>query len=474
MSDDEVTGSRLKRLARLGWLSRNAVPMMVRRLRDAGADGLAANPLTARLLDKHGRIAEEAFGTLGEMKGVALKLGQMMSYMDGALPAEYQPVYRKVLERLQRAAPAMEWSAVEPVLAADLGSPSEHFADFDPEPFAAASIGQVHRARLHDGRDVAVKVQYPGIDKAMGADLDNARLFERMIRPMLGVVGDARNRGIGRAVLGEVRARLMEELDYEHEARMQHTFRDLLADDPDVHVPEVFFAHSSRRVLTTEYVEGRSLPEVAETDDQAARDRYGTILTRAVVDCLYRHRVFNADPHPGNYLFPDDGTVVLLDFGCVKQIPPRMNADMKRYLAAAIRAHQTDAPADWDAFDQALVEALHLDPDEPVVFRVYREFLLYCLRPLLDDAPFEFTPEYTGASIDRVLEAKKELLFAKGVIPRIPRLPPMPADYTFINRLQWGFFSVLTLLRARVNWHRLLPADVRGEGAGPDGSMCAE
>lgn len=457
---DEVQGSRLKRLARMGWLSRRAVPLALERMRDVAA---AADPrtLSQRVLEKQARIAEEALDTLGELKGLALKVGQMLSYMDGMLPPEYQPIYRRALEKLQQQAPAMPWSAVEPVLVAELGPLAARFAELEPAPFAAASIGQVHRARLPDGRQVAVKVQYPGIERAMAADLENARVLERLARPMLLAMGDRRNRGFASALLGEIRARLMEELDYEHEARMQARFGALFAGDPDLRVPAVVPDLCTRRILTTELVEGRTLAEVAATDDQATRDRYGTILTRAVVDGLYRHRLFNADLHPGNYLFPADGTVVLLDFGCVKQIPPAMNLDMMRYVRAAIVATRTDAAEDWAAFDAAIVDALRLDPADTAVYRVYREFLLYCLQPLLHDEPFAFTPAYTTQSVDRLLAAKKELLFANGVIPRIPRLPPMPADYTFINRLQWGFFSVLTRLGARVNWQRLLPAEMR-------------
>ncbi|MCA9541115.1 MAG: AarF/ABC1/UbiB kinase family protein [Myxococcales bacterium] len=461
MSDDEVSGSRFGRLARLGWLSRRAVPLAFSRMRELA--GKAEDVvLDAKTAARHALAAEEIFSALGDMKGVALKLGQMLSYMDGVLPEQYRPVYQKALSKLQTAAPPMDWAAVEPVLVAELGGPvADIFAEFAPEPFAAASIGQVHRARLLTGEDVAVKVQYPGVANAMRADLENVGTFEWLLRPLVGLSDFGGDKRYVRAVIDELRARLLEELDYRREAEMQMRFAECFAGDPELRVPKVFPHASSDRVLTTGFIEGRSLAEVCETASQEDRDRYGQALVRGLVTSFHTLSLFNADPHPGNYLFPADGSVVLLDFGCVKIIPPEMLADIEGYQRTAIVATRTDAEADWDAFDQAIVRALKLDPDNRPVYRVYREFILYILRPILRDEPFAFDLEYTRESVDRVMAAKQELLFSKGIIPRMPKLPPLPVDYTMLNRLQFGFFSVLSHLRARVNWHAELPAHIR-------------
>ena len=430
------------------------------------AQAAAAGELDAKALAKHTAAAQEMLSTLGDMKGLALKLGQMLSYMDGALPPEVQPIYRETLAKLQAAAPPMPFAALARVIEGELGPIDRVFASIEPAPLAAASIGQVHRAVLRDGTDVAVKVQYPGIESAMGADLANLTTLRRFAAPLLLLGGGNPTVAWSGEVLEELRSRLLEELDYEHEAAMQARFARLLEGVEGIRVPRVIEHASARRVLTSELVHGRTLEQVAAEDSQHERDRWGTALVRGVATTLYGHGLLYADPHPGNYLFADDGDVIWLDFGCVKEMPDARRADMRRYLSCAMRATRTGAAADWAAFDEAIQDALHLDPTQPVVYAAAREFLLYCLQPLLEDRAFAFTPEFTSGTFEIVLEAKKKTVLRKGV-PKIERIPRVPADYTFMNRLQWGFFSVLTTLRARVNWHRLLPAELREMAAAP-------
>jgi predicted unusual protein kinase regulating ubiquinone biosynthesis (AarF/ABC1/UbiB family) len=459
----KVSGSRFRRLTKLGWLSRHAVPIAWKRLREAAHARPEERPaLASEAFEKHADVAEEVFRTLGELKGIALKVGQMAAYMDGAFPEEYRPVYQKILSRLLQAAPALPFAAVAPVIEADLKAPIETlFAELDAEPFAAASIGQVHRATLHSGEEVAVKIQYPGIEKALASDLKNAELFRSVAAPFLGVFGRSGMSANLKEVMAEIRSRLIEELDYEREAEMQERFRALFGDDREIYIPRVVRACSGRRVLTTELIRGQTLREVCDGSAQAERDRYGAALTRFTLRSIYEFHLFNADPHPGNYLFPQDGRVVILDFGCVKEIPPWMSVSMKSYLRASVKAVRTDAPADWEAFDETICEVFKLDRTHRVLYPLYREFILYALRPYLRDEPFSFSSDYTGESIDRVLDGVKKAVFAEGVLPRIPDLPPIPADFTFLNRLLVGFYSVLAMLRAEGNWHRMLPEEVR-------------
>ncbi|MBI3071023.1 MAG: AarF/ABC1/UbiB kinase family protein [Deltaproteobacteria bacterium] len=460
---DKVSGSRFRRLTKIGWLSRRALPIAWARLRQAGdADRKGRARIAEEILEKHADIAEEAFRTLGELKGIALKVGQMLAYMDGALPEEYRAVYQAVFSRLLQAAPALPFASVARVVETELGRPvAEAFSSFEEKPFAAASIGQVHRATLPSGEAVAVKVQYPGVDKAIAADMKNVSLFHGMAAPFLGALGKGGMSRNHKEIIGEIRARLMEELDYTREAEMQMRFRALLANEPDVEIPRVFERFSTARVLTTELIVGRTFGEFISAASPDEKNRVGAVLQRVLFRSLFELKLFNADPHPGNYLFPPSGKVVLLDFGCVKVIPDWLADAMRRYFRAGVRATRTGAAADWAAFDDAICDALKLNRAEPVTYEIYRAFILYCLRPYLADAEFTFTPDYTGESIDRVLDGAKRAVFAKGKIPRIPDLPPIPADFTFLNRVQFGLYSVLAMLRARGNFHRLLPADLR-------------
>ncbi len=460
MPPRKVSKSRFGRFAKMGRLGARLLPLKIQRLRQAVSAPKERRPeVLAKMLDKHDGIAADAFATLGELKGVALKIGQMVSFMDGALPAEYRDVYQRALQQLQADAPALPYATIAPLLEEELGAPAhECFERFDQEPFAAASIGQVHRATLPGGVEVAVKVQYPGIDKAMAADLKNASLMQGLMTPFLAGMGAGRGtREYMKDIMAEIRTKLMQELDYEREAMMQTRFRELLADDPEVVIPEVFPGYSGRRVLTTRFIEGVSLQSVCDTASQQERDRYGVILTRTMLRCMHSFRLFNADPHPGNYLFTPDGRVCLLDFGCVKEIPDAMADAIEAYLKVAIEATRTGDERLWARFDELICEALHLDPSDEVVFGLYREFLLFVMRPALTEGVFEFTSDYTGESIDRVLDGIRQSMFEGRRLPKIPELPPVPPDYTFINRLQWGFYSVLTMLGARVPWQALIP-----------------
>ena len=257
-------------------------------------------------------VAAEMLEVFGEMRGVTMKLGQMLSYLDGLLPPEAQ----KVLAVLQRDAPAIEYSEVRKQFIAEIGKPTEEcFAEFDTVQIAAASIGQVHRARLHDGQEVAVKIQYPGIAEAMRDDHKNAKvmsLFQRVFFFRTNVP----------AIMKEIEQRLLDECDYRKEATYQAAFRKRYQGHPAIIVPEVHQEYSSEKVLTTTFYRGLTFYQWLETSpSQDERNRVANVFYRFYMGSFYMDGLFNCDPHPGNYLFIDDGKIVFFDYGCVRPFP---------------------------------------------------------------------------------------------------------------------------------------------------------
>ncbi len=252
------------------------------------------------------QTAEDVAATLGTMKGVQMKLGQMASYVDDGL----SPAARRTLSRLQDSVPPMSPELAAQVITEELGRPPERaFATWDPEPIAAASIGQVHRAITLDGRAVAVKVQYPGIAETIEADLGNVALLRRMLKIT------APSQDVD-ALLAELRERVTEELDYRREARNQQMFARYYQDHPTIHVPQIVAELSTRRVVTSDLADGARFAELASWS-QAERDLAAETIYRFVFRSLYEAHAFNGDPHPGNYLFHGGGRVTFLDFGLV-------------------------------------------------------------------------------------------------------------------------------------------------------------
>ena len=270
------------------------------------------------------QTAEDVASTLGTMKGVLMKLGQMASYIDNGL----SPSVRRTLSRLQDSVPPMSPELAAQVVESELGGPPEQvFARWDPEPIAAASIGQVHRAITRDGRAVAVKVQYPGIAETIAADLGNVALLRRMLRVT------APSQDVD-ALLAELRERVLEELDYRREADNQRLFAGYYDGHPTIVVPAIVDELSTRRVVTSELADGARFAELASWS-QSERDLAAETIYRFVFRSLYELHAFNGDPHPGNYLFHGGGRVTFLDFGLVRhftetELEPLMG--MARYL----------------------------------------------------------------------------------------------------------------------------------------------
>ena len=261
--------------------------------------------------------AEQIVTALGTMKGAAMKLGQVLSFLDvGLVPEEHREEFQAKLAKLRDAAPKVRFKDMRKVIEEELEGPlDEAFASFTEEPIASASIGQVYRATLHDGREVAVKVQYPGVNSAVRADMQNLGMILRLMRSVAP--------GLDAKAIGEeIRTRVVEELDYEMEAQNQRAMARIFRGHPFIVIPEVVTSLSRERLMVSEFVQGVGFEEI-RTLDQAQRDRVGEILFRFFFGCMYRHQQFSGDPHPGNYMLLDDGRVAFLDFGLFKRMDAR-------------------------------------------------------------------------------------------------------------------------------------------------------
>jgi predicted unusual protein kinase regulating ubiquinone biosynthesis (AarF/ABC1/UbiB family) len=376
------------------------------------------------------RSAEDVARTLGSMKGAFMKVGQLASFVDDGLP---EPV-RAALAQLQDAAPPMSPDLVASVIRSELGAdPAKVFRQWDPVPVAAASIGQVHRAVLDDGTCVAVKVQYPDIDKVVAADLaqlDLGRLFIPTLYPDM----DAR------AVTGELRDRLTEELDYRIEADNQRDFASWYRDHPFIHVPSVVDELSTGRVLTAGYVDGARFAE-AERWDQPARDRAGEIIYRFVLRSIAAHAAFNGDPHPGNYLFGGGG-VTFLDFGLVKRLSAQSRDDT--IASVALATIEPDPPALAE-----LCERMgYFTPGNPLSPDLILEFSALLWGHTAEDRPFTITASW-ASDVVRTFLLKGDRFRA------LDKYGGLPVDSIILQRITVGVLAVLGRLNATANWHRI-------------------
>jgi predicted unusual protein kinase regulating ubiquinone biosynthesis (AarF/ABC1/UbiB family) len=384
----------------------------------------------------HSQAAANIAKTLGEMKGLAMKVGQLLSYIDGTVPPEYQGVYRQALSKLQSKAPPLAYGRVREQIAQELGDyPERLFESFEETPFAAASIGQVHRAR-YQGRDLAVKVQYPGIDKAIETELKDVQLLERAFSPL----GKRFN---AKAIVSEVKERVEEELDYLHEAQIQERFAKRFAYWDEVVIPEVIHERSARRVLSTRLVDGVRFQEIADHASQEEKNRVASILYRFVFEGFYRFHIFNGDPHPGNYLFLRDGRVAFLDYGCALDLDP---ADVAMFKDM----HVANFAGDMDRAKDVMLDLLEVDRSKALHIEAVHEYTEYLLKPYMTDEPFHYGADFARGAVSQAGALFKKTFFKTGSVPTTP------PRFTFLNRMQWGFVSVLALLDARVNSYRLL------------------
>ncbi|HUF99322.1 MAG TPA: AarF/ABC1/UbiB kinase family protein [Ilumatobacter sp.] len=379
------------------------------------------------------RTAEHVAAELGQMKGALMKIGQMASYLDEGLP---EPL-RLALSQLQAGAPPMSSELAAGVIRRELGGdPEEVFVEWDPMPIAAASIGQVHRALAIDpttGNEipVAVKVQYPGVDEAITADLKNA-----------GILGVLLKQGFGGLdpddMIAEIKERLVEELDYRREAENQRLFADYYRDHPFIHVPDIVPSLSTARVITSELVNGHTWAELL-TWPQAERDLAGETIFRFVFSSLYRMHAFNGDPHPGNYLFHQGGRVTFLDFGLVKHFT---ELEMTTF-ASMVRA----AAYDNDAAEfRAIVEqAGMLRPDAPVSTAAVGTYFEHFYEPVRIDREMTWSGEYASSIVRHTFDRTSP----------ISQYATVPKAFVFIQRINLGLYALLGELRATGNYRRI-------------------
>jgi hypothetical protein len=385
----------------------------------------------------HRHAAERLLLVLGQMKGVPMKLGQLLSYVDDFVPPAHRDVYRETLSRLQVLAQPVPWKTIEGVIRSELGaSPDELFARVDEVPLAAASIGQVHRGALRDGTEVVLKVQYPGIAEAVRSDLENVELLRDAVSLILPRVDVEKS-------LSDVRARLLEECDYGCELCNQEEFARKWQGDPEVLVPRVFPELSSDRVLVSEYVQGLSWAEMRERAGAAERNRIARILYRFVFRSLYSHGMLNADPHPGNYVFLEDGRVAFLDFGCVQRYDEatvRSFVEIRRLVMAGVGGPR---------LREALTAGYGLPPLDDEEWSFTEEYVRCCFAPILVDRPFRYDRAYAERLADLTL--KGALLFARKAL-RKGVSEARREGFVFLNRLTYGFASILVALEAEANW----------------------
>jgi len=373
------------------------------------------------------RSAADVLEVMGHMKGAVMKLAQMASFAVDGLPEGVS----QQLAQLQSAAPPMSFELVEQVITSELGGIP--FAELDEAPMAAASIGQVHRARTTDGRDVVVKVQYPGVDEAIKADLANADMLFQTVAAMFGGFNP-------KEFLQEVVERMTEEFDYRKEAENQQYFADKYRGHPFVKIPDTVPELSAVRVLTSELIPGRRFYDILESD-QPTKNRYGEIISRFANGSIVVDGIFSGDPHPGNYIFMDDGRICFLDFGLVKRLQPDEIA-LVRAPGLAILHN------DPDELETSLRALKVIPADQTVDRNRLWEFFQMMLRPIVDDAPFTYTRKMVGDTF-------RAVALPDSPYRDIQELLEFPAMLAMWQRYTFGTSAVLGHLEAEANWHRM-------------------
>jgi predicted unusual protein kinase regulating ubiquinone biosynthesis (AarF/ABC1/UbiB family) len=394
---------------------------------------LSGRPADAVTAELQQRTAEQLFAVLGQLKGGAMKLGQTLSVFEAAVPEEVAAPYREALVKLQEEAPPMPARTVHAVLAQQLGGRwRERFRHFDDSPAAAASIGQVHRATWRDGRDVAVKIQYPGAATALMADLNQLARFARLFAALFPGMDV-------KPLITELKARVIEELDYGLEADAQRTFAAAYADDPQIVVPRV--VASAPKVIVSEWLEGTPLSKVIASGSREDRDRAGHLLAVLHFSGPQRARLLHADPHPGNFRLTPDGRFGVIDFGATARLPDGHPEPIGRLLRWALEGRAEDVLAD-------LRTEGFVRPGVEVDAQAVLDYLLPLLEPIRQPR-FHFTRAWMQEQATRIADPRTEA-------NRLGRMLNLPPAYLLIHRVTIGSIGVLCQLDAADDYRGVL------------------
>ncbi len=382
--------------------------------------------------DPMGAVGASLFAELDRMKGVAMKVGQILSYVDGALPE----ATHEALRGLQTGAEPVSFQTVTQVIRDAFGQdPDDLFEAFERRPIAAASIGQVHRARSA-GEAVAVKVQYPGIADTMVADVGRLRSLSKVASLATAVDGPA--------IVDELAARMAQECDYELEAKNQDAFAEAFAGDPQVDIPKVFLARTRKTVLTTAFCEGTDFYTFAQNASTEQRNAAGLVLARFAFRSLFGLRMLNADPHPGNYVFTDTERVVFLDFGCVTTFTKAF-VDAERQLAKVVVSNQRER------FEEAVMATGMVPDPQRFDFDVHWQMLCHQYAPYRVPK-FRLTTEFIRGA----------MAFNGPQNPNLRRLN-IPPSWIWLQRLIWGLHSVLARLDCEADFASVLREQLEAE-----------
>jgi predicted unusual protein kinase regulating ubiquinone biosynthesis (AarF/ABC1/UbiB family) len=433
--DKPIPKGRVRRTAKVGGLvGGQAARAYANRAANLTRGEDAREEANARMRLK---AAEQIVEVLGQMKGAAMKVGQVASFIDlSGLPPEAQDMFQAKLAELRDSAPRVSFKEMRKVIETDYDEPlKEVFAEFEEEPLASASIGQVYRARLHDGRRVAVKVQYPGVAQAVRSDLQNLGLLLRAAKRMAPGLDP-------KAMASEIRERMTEELDYEHEAQAQRQFARAWRGHPFVVIPDVVTSMSRERVLVSEWVDGMGFEDVKRLD-QAERNRFGEIIFRFFFGSLYRMGHFSGDPHPGNYMLMPDGRVAFMDFGMTKRIPPAQIEQETAVIRAGLEGDAAELHARLVALGFYAAGDAEVDPAR----------LLAHVQSLqgwyAEDREFSITRGYVSQIMVDAGDPRSEYwdLMKRGTLP---------PDAMLARRMEALTLGVLGQLGATANWHRIV------------------